>query len=122
MIYDFAGPYFVSRDEMAFGWPTRYLNMRKKSNGKRRDIVSAKRWDDGIIAAIQVYQTMMYNFFCNNCHSFAARALNNVYSGGYNMAVICLYVFLFGRFTSFGGLLYSFGPFLFIMTMIMLLI
>ena len=25
VIRDFAGPYFVSEDDMAFGWPTRYL-------------------------------------------------------------------------------------------------
>lgn len=24
VIRDFAGPYFVSEDSMAFGWPTRY--------------------------------------------------------------------------------------------------
>ncbi len=27
VIRDFAGPYFVSEDDMAFGWPTRYMIM-----------------------------------------------------------------------------------------------
>ena len=27
VIRDFAGPYFVSEDDMAFGWPTRYWQL-----------------------------------------------------------------------------------------------
>lgn len=43
VIRDFAGPYFVSEDNMAFGRPTRYLRLdvSKVRNG------SALEWDEG---------------------------------------------------------------------------
>ena len=44
VIRDFAGPYYVGEGEMAFGKPTRYLQLTPtKAMGGERG------WDDGVI-------------------------------------------------------------------------
>lgn len=54
IIRDFAGPYFVSQDEMAFGWPTKYwkLNINKVIDGQQG-------WDDAIRQASDIYMQRM---------------------------------------------------------------
>ena len=43
MIRDFAGPYYVSEDNMGFGWPTRYimLDVSKVEGGN-------ESWDESV--------------------------------------------------------------------------
>lgn len=58
VIRDFAGPYFVSEDDFAFGRPTKYwkLDPNKASGGLRG-------WDEGIEKASIVYCKRMVCYF-----------------------------------------------------------
>lgn len=54
IIRDFAGPYHVSEDNMAFGKPTKYwqLNCRKVKG-------EAQGWDAAVAEASEIYKTRM---------------------------------------------------------------
>jgi transmembrane protein 222 len=54
VIRDFAGPYFVSEDLMAFGNPTKYwqLSPKKTSNGQAG-------WDSAVAEASEIYKKRM---------------------------------------------------------------
>lgn len=54
VIRDFAGPYFVSEDDMAFGKPTKYWRLCP-------DLVigGQQRWDDGVRQASDCYMNRM---------------------------------------------------------------
>jgi len=60
IIRDFAGPYYVSENEMAFGWPTRYwqLDLSKISTSANRREV----WDRAVADASDEYKTRMVHF------------------------------------------------------------
>jgi Protein of unknown function (DUF778) len=62
---------------------------------------------------------------CDNCHSHVANALNRMpikapITGTWNMIVICFYIFFRARFLSWTGMLLQFGPFLFLLMIILL--
>jgi hypothetical protein len=114
---DFRGPYFVGDDgRMAFGQPTRAL---------RISVNDAERWDESIKEANEVYRGRMHNLCCDNCHSHVANALNRmpIRSHGierWDMVKLAFLVFFKGRFLSFWGFLYQFGPFLLVCLIIAL--
>ncbi len=96
IIRDFAGPYFVSTDNMAFGWPTRYLVM---DPAKARDGVAG--WDAKVAEASTIYEGRMHNLFCDNCHSHVATALALMrYDGStsWNMVTLCFRMLFCGKF------------------------
>ena len=61
-IHDFAGPYFVSIDDMAFGNPTKYIPLDI-------DQTNVEEWDNYVEKGDEIYRGMMHNLCCNNCHS-----------------------------------------------------
>lgn len=69
IIRDFAGPYFVSEDNMAFGQPTKYwqLDPEMVVNGK-------KGWDEGVSKASTVYCNRMVTFY-----GFVSIAVFNIF-------------------------------------------
>lgn len=70
VIHDFAGPYTVSVDDMAFGNPTKYVQLDV-------DLSAAEKWDEALVQGDRRYRGMMHNLCCNNCHSHVACALTN---------------------------------------------
>lgn len=56
VIFDFAGPYCVNRDSMAFGAPTRYLTLEA-------DECQDAKWDEGIAQANCIYERRMHNLW-----------------------------------------------------------
>ncbi|VDK32610.1 unnamed protein product [Taenia asiatica] len=96
VIYDFAGPYYISEDNMAFGWPTRYLQLNMESVG------GAENWDRAVHEANTefkgrmvstlcpfspgifplILQLYLHNLCCNNCYSHVSFALNEMGYGG----------------------------------------
>lgn len=54
IIRDFAGPFYVSEDDMAFGQPTKYwqLNYNYAKGG-------AQGWDSGVYEASEIYKERM---------------------------------------------------------------
>ncbi|KAK9841552.1 hypothetical protein WJX74_007777 [Apatococcus lobatus] len=112
IIFDFAGPFFISVDNLAFGHPTRYSQLRPQhmqsvtcsppdspsmaaaagthsaahslqDDGHSPEDV-AEAWDDALQAAADVYQTKDYQFMGNNCHCFVAYFLNSIQYKGSN--------------------------------------
>ena len=63
-IHDFAGPYFVGVDNMAFGRPTRYLVLDTKRIADTRSSTGAEAWDDSVDVADAVYGKRMHNLWC----------------------------------------------------------
>lgn len=115
VIRDFAGPYFVSEDNMAFGRPTRYLmlNLARVRNG------SILEWDEAVSKASVVYGTRMHNLFWDNCHSHVGLALSNMNydnSTNWNMVRMAAWMFFFGKYVSFGRALQTWLPFLIILS------
>ena len=68
IIYDFAGPYYVSVDNMAFGNPTKYIYLDLSPK-------EIENYDDAILDGKDDYTEQMYSFCCNNCHSFIKEKL-----------------------------------------------
>ncbi|KAK6965124.1 transmembrane protein 222 [Biomphalaria glabrata] len=110
VIRDFAGPYYVSEDDMAFGKPVKYwqLDLLKARNGK-------ESWDMGVADASEEYKHRMHNLCCDNCHSHVAMALNLMnYNGSsnWNMIKLCFLMLLHGKYISFWGIVKTWLPFL----------
>ncbi|CAF0941212.1 unnamed protein product [Didymodactylos carnosus] len=112
VIRDFAGPYYVSEDNMAFGRPTRYLqlDLNRIPDSNPRGL-----FDKAVEQASDEYKKRMHNLCCDNCHSHVAMALNTMnYSQkqSYNMFYLTFWMFCCGKFVSFLGFVLTWLPFL----------
>jgi hypothetical protein len=56
VIFDFAGPYTISRDDMAFGSPTRYLTLSPSATQKAD-------WDTAVGQGCAIYEQRMHNIW-----------------------------------------------------------
>ena len=82
VIHDFAGPYYVSLDDFAFGETHKYVVLRDLE-------CTTEQLDEAIEKADVCYRKRMHNLFCDNCHSHVARVLNNLeYRGRSNYTMI----------------------------------
>lgn len=118
VIRDFAGPYYVSEDDMAFGKPTKYwvLDPDLAEGG-------VTGWDRAVLDASEEYKTRIHNLCCDNCHSHTAYALNLMnYDGSHswNMVWLALYMIPKSKYVGWGGFIYTWLPFLIIVTIIVL--
>ncbi|XP_046851597.1 transmembrane protein 222-like [Xenia sp. Carnegie-2017] len=120
VIRDFAGPYFVSEDSMAFGKPTKYWQLNptlvKNSN---------VTWDSAVSDASEVYKHRMHNLCCDNCHSHVAMALNIMnYNGStsWNMFYLCISMLIHGKYVSVGSFLKTWLPFMTLSLIVILLV
>ncbi|XP_064610518.1 transmembrane protein 222-like [Liolophura sinensis] len=119
VIRDFAGPYYVSEDCMAFGRPTKYwqLDMSQVKGGK-------DSWDRAVADASEEYKHRMHNLCCDNCHSHVAMALNLMHysdSSTWNMVKLCFLMLIHGKYVSACGFIKTWLPF-FIMVGVILTI
>ena len=71
IIYDFAGPYFISKDDFAFGATHKYV----KLDIRQADL---KKFDADIAEANRAYKERMHVICWDNCHNHVARVLNNL--------------------------------------------
>ncbi|CAF1409007.1 unnamed protein product [Adineta ricciae] len=123
IIRDFAGPYYVSEDEMAFGRPTRYLQLdlsRIPSSSNSNNVQTI--WDRSVEQASDEYKKRWHNLFCDNCHSHVAMALNMMNydaKSSYNMIKLCFWMFFRGKFVSFFGFLLTWVPFFILLTILL---
>ncbi len=140
IIFDFAGPFFISIDNLAFGHPTRYVQLKPWQMMKQARHPSAAPaapkaasprhsppdssipsqgelaagWDEALQAAADVYQTQDYSFMGNNCHCFVAHFLNSIrYQGSskWGTVKIATFVFFHGRCVSPAACAKTFLPF-----------
>eukprot|EP00090_Calanus_glacialis_P019522 TRINITY_DN29975_c0_g1_i1.p1 TRINITY_DN29975_c0_g1~~TRINITY_DN29975_c0_g1_i1.p1 ORF type:complete len:171 (-),score=45.51 TRINITY_DN29975_c0_g1_i1:116-628(-) len=108
VIRDFAGPYYVSEDNMAFGHPTKYWQL-----DPALAVGGAAGWDTAVSEASEIYSHRMHNLFCDNCHSHVARALNIMLydqSKRWNMVTLCFLMLFKGRYVSWGAMLKTWLP------------
>merc|ERR1712238_54979 len=155
--HDFQGPYYVGSDQsyplprMAFGYPTRYLQLQlpidnggewivAETRNKADTATISERWDEAIQEANGIYQQRMHNICCDNCHSHVAKALNIMeYKGrhDWDMIKLCFLLFCYGSFvpsptggsggnnsnttSCMASILLQFGPFLVIVSFIIFL-
>ena len=97
IIHDFAGSYFVSVDDFAFGKVTKYVQLNLNE-------IEKINWDKAIDKGDERYNMETHNLFCNNCHSHCAYVLNVVNykkKSNYNMVSIWWMVILKGKYVNF---------------------
>ena len=117
VIHDFAGPYYVSVDEMAFGNPTKYVTLELSQK-------EFAEYDKAVSYGKKCYDKLNYDFFTNNCHSFIARVLNRLnYKGksNYNMVDIWWILSTRSQYISWMDLAKTYSGFLFILCFIFIL-
>ncbi|BHF80584.1 hypothetical protein SprV_0702371200 [Sparganum proliferum] len=118
IIYDFAGPYYIGEDNMAFGWPTKYHQIDLSLVG------DTDTWDRGVWEANAEYKQRVHNLCCDNCHSHVAYAFNSMHYNGksnWNMYSVWWFIFIHGKYTNFGGFLRTWLPFLILLTIVLLI-
>lgn len=107
-MHDFAAPYFVGVDQMAFGSPARYLSIEPWD---------ADAWDAALSCTAERFESAgAYNFLKVNCHSFAAGVLNAALSDAepsapprWSVLGVGARLFLHGRHAGVGGALRCWG-------------
>ena len=107
VIHDFAGPYTINRGAMAFGAPTRYLQLDP-------DLCSELDWDSAVGEGCAVYSQRMHNICFDNCHSHVARCLNAMgyrRFRGFNMFYIGAMMFC-SPFVSVSAFVKTYTPFI----------
>jgi hypothetical protein len=131
---DFAGPYYVSEGNLAFGVATRSFSLvpflfpgshyttRQSCDGtweikqtSPNAPAPAKRladFDRAVLrCADRFRRTMNYNFFCNNCHNFVASCLaEDDPASGFNVVTLAARAFLTGTFASLSRMVWSLLP------------
>lgn len=116
VIRDFAGPYTVSEDHMAFGRPTKYWQLQPSL---ARGGVAG--WDQAVTEASEIYKGRMHNLCCDNCHSHVATALNLMQyddSRRWNMVKLALTMPFYSRYVSLWGFVKTWFPFVLIVILI----
>ena len=117
VIYDFAGPYTIGVGKMAFGDPTRYIQLSDIN-------CFSSHFDDAIEQGCEEYSKRMHNLCCDNCHSHVARCLDLMKYGRFNlwnMIILAFWMFFLGKFTSFCGMVKQFLPFAIVISVIFII-
>jgi len=114
VIYDFAGPYYVSKDDFAFGETHKYVVL---------DIEQSQlaKFNEDIQRGNATYRKRMHNICCDNCHSHVARVLNNHrYMGKENWTMVSVWWLLItdGKYTSIGHIFWTYLGFIVILAII----
>ncbi|XP_053563029.1 transmembrane protein 222 [Bombina bombina] len=120
VIRDFAGPYFVSEDCMAFGKPVKYWQL----DPNLVYTTGSNPWDTAVHEASEEYKHRMHNLCCDNCHSHVAMALNlmKYNNSSWNMVKLCILCLVHSRYVSFGGFLKTWLPFVLLVGAILTII
>ena len=96
----FSGSKYVSINDMAFGWPTKYVKLDLSFKEKNK-------YDKAIEQGDERYNAEDYSIFINNCHSYCAYILNKLqYKGkyNYNMFIIWWIMCKESKYVSWGTL------------------
>jgi hypothetical protein len=113
VIHDFAGPYTITIDDLAFGETHKYVPL---------DIADAIKYDQSVAKADKVYEGMNHNIFCNNCHSHVARALNKYQYQGksdHTMVDVWWLTISQSRYVSWGHVIKAYLGFMIIVALIL---
>jgi hypothetical protein len=103
-IHDFAGPYYVSVNDFAFGSTLKYVKLNVTAD-------QYTKFNESIQSADKTYRKRNHNICCDNCHSHVAKALNNFnYQGRSNYTMINVWFMLIckGRYVSWSAVLFTY--------------
>ena len=117
IIHDFAAPYYISVDNMAFGYPTKAVILELT----RKEFLE---YDKAVEYGKNCYKKLEYDFFTNNCHSFIATVLNKLqYKGRSNYTMVDVWWILTtkSKYLSWIDLIKSYYGFLIVIISIFLL-
>ena len=117
IIHDFAGSFFVSVDDFAFGKPTKYFKLNLSDQEKYN-------WDRAIEKGDNKYNMEEHNIFINNCHSHVAYVLNQLNyrrKNNYNMVSIWWMLITKGKYVSFCGFFKTYIGFLIIILIVLII-
>ena len=118
IIHDFAGSFYVSVDDFAFGKPTKYIQLELTEQEKYD-------WDRAILKGDNRYNMEEHNIFVNNCHSHVAYILNQLNfkrRNNYNMVSIWWMLIAKGKYVSCCGFIKTYLGFLIIIFIILIII
>ncbi|XP_015782359.1 transmembrane protein 222 [Tetranychus urticae] len=110
IIKDFAMSHTISTDNIAFGNPTRYLQLDPHLVDGDKDA-----WDQATSHACEVYSQRTHNLILDNCHSHVALALSTMrYNGrdSWNMVILAAWMFFCGKYVNLLGFVKTWLPFL----------
>ena len=111
IIHDFAGSFFVSVNDFAFGKPTKYYQLELTEQER-------KEFDRAIEKGDNKYNMQEHNLCCNNCHSHVAYILNQLKFKGksnYTMVHIWWMMISKGKYVSFFSLIKTYMGFIIFM-------
>ena len=119
IIHDFAGSFFVSVNNFAFGKPTKYFKLELTKQEK-------SNYDKAIEKADNKFNKEEHNLLRNNCHHHVAYILNELnYHGenNYNMVNIWCMLITKGKFVSFCGFFKTYiGCFIIILIIVLIVL
>ena len=118
VIYDFAGPFYVSEDQFAFGKTLKYVRLRIDDN-------QLGKFNQDVYDANKTYRKRNHNICCDNCHSHVACALNNHrYMGRTDWTMVGVWWLLItkGHYVSCGTFMQTYCGFMIICIIIALCI
>ena len=109
IIRDFAGPYFVSEDNMAFGKPVKYWQIDIEKEG-----IAPEQWDKAINESCEEYKNRMHILCWDNCHSHCSYALSSMKlrQRNWNAFDTWFFMSLNSKYISCAKALYTYLPFL----------
>ncbi|EFC38747.1 predicted protein [Naegleria gruberi] len=120
IIHDFAGPYYISVDDFAFGKPTRYLNIKNQLSQEQLE-----NYDSNIKSGAKCFRSKMYNFFCQNCHHYTVHCLNQMKFKNRNIGIVEIgfLMFFYGKYVNgVSGILKTWLPFLILLALVGLIV
>lgn len=108
IILDFAGPYYVAVDSLAFGNPTKYLRLNPELASLSQDEATSPSrsvsaaWDKALQACTSHFKLKTYSVLSQNCHNFVGHFLNKVQydSRQWDVPAIAAAVFWRGEFVN----------------------
>ena len=117
VIYDFAGPYYISKDDFAFGETFKYVELDIEKTQQ-------EKFDADIAKANRSYKKRMHIICWDNCHSHVARVLNNhKYQGkeNWNMVSVWWLIMTKGKYVSNFHLFMTYIGFIVIFSLVALI-
>ncbi|VDM98340.1 unnamed protein product [Thelazia callipaeda] len=118
VIRDFSGSYCVSEDDMAFGWPTWYLQIDPNTIDG-----GSEAWDCAVSEASEEYKSHVHNLFCDNCYCHVSMALNEMrFNHRRDHKCIRLTIMLMTKGRYVGGFVKQWLPFTLICVMVLIVI
>ncbi|KNC87089.1 hypothetical protein SARC_00765 [Sphaeroforma arctica JP610] len=120
VIRDFAGSFMVNEDDMAFGSPTRYVQL---DPAKVRSLTYT--YNESIRTISIDFNQKQHNLFLQNCHSHVACCLNRMLYEGrddWNMFKVAWLFVREGHFVGRAEMISTLAPFMVVLVLVVFLV